>query len=103
MLIELSPIIMDATLTVTKSGDVLTINGIEYNFSPLPDGATLPAGEVPCAWVFGPIERVDGEIILTLLLPCDYGSPHERIFPESIIDPADGPVAFPGDENDMDS
>jgi len=29
-------------LTVTRNGDILTLNGETFDFSPLPDGATLP-------------------------------------------------------------
>jgi len=97
MRISLSPIRMDAGLVVSKVGDMLTINGEVYDFSDLPDGATIPAGEIPCEWIVGPVERVDGDLRLTLILPCGYDASQDRLYPTSIIDPADGPIVFPGD------
>ncbi len=53
MRIKLSPMRHDGVLSATKSGDILTINGQGFNFSSLPDGATIPAGVVPCDWIAG--------------------------------------------------
>lgn len=98
MRINLSPIVMTGALIVVKAGDVLTINGAAYDFSALPDGATIPAGEIPCNMIAGPVERdEEGRVHLTLILPCRYDAPQERLYPQPIIDPADGPIAFPGD------
>jgi len=98
MRISLSPIRMDAGLVVSKVGDMLTINGETFDFSDLPDGATIPAGEVPCEWIVGPVERVDGDLRLTLILPYGYNAPVERRHPDPIVDPADGLLVFPGDQ-----
>ena len=95
MKIKLSPQRRDDTLTVVKQGDTLTINGMEYDFTDLPDGATLPADAVDCEYVTDKVERIDGELHLTLLLPHGVGAPHETRFPEPIIDPADGPLLLP--------
>lgn len=51
------------------SGDALTINGVEYDFSPLPDGAILPRGAVDCEWLASDVERIDGVVHLTLIEP----------------------------------
>jgi len=53
MNINLSPQRRDDTLTITKNGDVLTINGTDYDFTQLPDGGTLPAEAVDCEFVIG--------------------------------------------------
>ena len=95
MKINLSPQRRDDTLTITKQGDVLTINGTEYDFTDLPDGGTLPADAVDCEYVFGSVDRVDGEIELTLLLPHGPNATEAARFPEPIIDPADGEVELP--------
>jgi len=84
-------------LTVSKNGDVLTINGEAINFSTLPDGATIPAGEVPCEWIVGPIDRVDGKLHLTLILPIGWTPEPWQTFPDPIIDPPDGPLDLPWD------
>jgi len=88
---------MDETLSATLSGDVLTLNGEAFDFSQLPDGATLPAEAIDSEWIVGPVERIDGELHLTLRLP--HGPyPSEAVaFPEPIHVIADGPIALPFD------
>lgn len=97
MIINLSPVRSDRALTVIKDGDKLRINGELFSFISLPDGATIPAGEVPCEWISGPVERIDGVLHLTLILP--HGpSPSEAVaFPAQLIDPPDGPLDLPFD------
>jgi hypothetical protein len=95
MQISFSPIRHDAELIVSKAGDVLTINGEAYDFSSLPDGATIPAGEVPCEWIIGPVERIAGELHLTLLMPHGLNPPAEVAFPATIVTVPDGEVMYP--------
>jgi len=85
----------DETLTITKQGDVLTINGAEYDFSQLSDGGALPADAVNSEFVIGSVERVNGELELTLLLPHGANASEAARFPQPIIDPADGEVELP--------
>ena len=98
MHISFSPMRRDDTLEVSKTGDVLTINGETLDLSALPDGATLPADAVSCEWITGPIERIDGEIHLTLILPHGPNPSPEVAFPEPITVTVDGPITLPGDE-----
>jgi hypothetical protein len=97
MRINLAPQRRDDLLELTKVGDVFTINGVVFDFSTLPDGATIPAGEVPCEWLVGPVERVAGELQLTLILPHGPGPSRAVAFPPPIIDPPDGVIALPVD------
>ncbi|MDX0597821.1 hypothetical protein GOL30_04990 [Sinorhizobium medicae] len=97
MKIDLSPQRRDDLLEVTKAGDALTINGMAFDFSALPDGATIPAGEVPCEWLVGPVERIAGELHLTLILPHGPGPSQAVAFPPPLIDPPDGVIALPAD------
>lgn len=97
MYIKLSPQRRDDTLTVTKTGDVLTINGVAFDFSTLPDGATISVGEVPCEWLVGPVERIAGELHLTLILPHGPGPSKAVAFPPPLIDPPDGAISLPAD------
>jgi hypothetical protein len=59
----------DDACDVQVAGDVLTINGEAFDFSPLPEGATLPRAAVACDWLASDVERIDGEIHLTLIDP----------------------------------
>lgn len=98
MIINLSPQRRDDTLSFSKMGDVITINGEQYDFSSLPEGATLPAGTIPCEFIIGDVERVDGEIVLTLLMPHGPNPPQHVAFPEPILDPPDGEIILPTSE-----
>jgi hypothetical protein len=95
MNITLSPQRRDDTLTVTKQGDTLTINGTAYDFSVIPDGATLPKDATNCAWLASDVERIDGVLHLTLLLPHGANASQAARFPQPIINPADGVLELP--------
>ena len=95
MRINLSPQRRDDALTVIKQGDVLIINGTEYDFTDLPDGGTLPADAVDSEFVIGSVNRVSGELELTLLLPHGANASEAARFPEPIIAPADGELELP--------
>jgi hypothetical protein len=97
MNIKLNPQRRDDKLTVSKLGDTLTINGIAYNFSPLEDGATLPAEAIDCEFIVGPVERIDGQLHTSLIIPHGANPSEAQRFPEDVIDPADGEIALPQD------
>ena len=95
MKIILSPQRRDDTLTVTKQGDTLTINGTAYDFSVVPDGATLPRDATDCKWLASDVERINGVLHLTLLLPHGADASEAARFPQPIINPADGVLELP--------
>ena len=95
MLINLSPQRREDILTILKSGDILTINGVPYDFSQLPNGATLPKEAIDCEFIVSDVNRVNGEIELTILLPHGANASHEARFPEPIIKNDDGTVVLP--------
>lgn len=98
MIISFSPQRRDDALTLEKtSGDRLRINGELFNFDPLEDGWTIPAGAIPCEWIVGPVDRIDGVVHLTLILP--HGAQPEtwQAFPAAIDVTDDGPVDIPVD------
>ncbi|WP_323781920.1 hypothetical protein [Leisingera sp.] len=99
MQINWTPVRRDEALTVTKAGDALTINAEVFDFSPLPEGATLPRAAVACEWLASDVERSGGEISLTLLLPHGADAPEETRFPELVIMAGDGPVPVPPHSN----
>ena len=95
MLINLSPQRREDILTISKTGDTLTINGVSYDFSQLPNGATLPREAIDCEWIVSDVNRVNGEIELTILLPHGANASHAARFPEPIIKNDDGQVVLP--------
>jgi hypothetical protein len=95
MRIVLTPQRRDDTLTVAKQGDTLTINGKMYDFSVVPDGATLQKDATDCAWLVSDVERIDGILHLTLVLPNSEAASDAARFPNPIINPPDGVLELP--------
>lgn len=95
MIIKLSPVRSDAGLSVARSGETLEVNSVALDFSRLPDGATLPAEAVGCDFVIAPVERINGDLVVTLMLPHAADAPQAARFPVDLY-PADGQVQLPG-------
>lgn len=98
MKISLSPTRSEHPLALSRSGDVVTLNGEAFDFSSLPEGATLPREAIGSEWFSGPVERINGELHMTLRLPHGPNPPQHVAFPEPIIVTEDGPVTLPTDE-----
>lgn len=90
-----SPQRRDDTLTLSKSGDALTINGVPYDFSQLPDGATLPREAIDCEWICGDVSRINGELVIPILLPHGPDASEAARFPEPMAVTIDGQVVLP--------
>ena len=95
MKITLNPQRRDDTIIVSKSGDTLTINGTAYDFSVIPEGATLPALAVDCEYITGNVERINGVLHLSLILSHGTNPSQAVAFPAPIINPADGVLELP--------
>lgn len=99
MIIKLSPRSADEQLSVEKFGSILRLNGLSFDFSGLPDGATLPGEAVSSPWVDAPVERIDGELVVTLVMPHGVDAGQQSRFPVDIVNPADGRVPLPTDHD----
>jgi hypothetical protein len=95
MHITLFPVRMDTRPTITRSGDTLTIDGEAFDFSAVPDGATLPKEAINSDWFTGPVERIAGTLHLNLRLSHGANAPEETRFPEPITLTSDGPLELP--------
>ena len=95
MKINLSPVRSDETVTFSRAGDTLTINGEPFDFAQLPDGATLPTEAIGFDHFVGPVERISGELHLTLRLPHGPNPSQAVAFPQPITVTQDGPVELP--------
>lgn len=80
---------------LVKSGDSLLINGEEFDFSPLTDGAEIPASAVASKWFMSKAERVGGELILIVIYPIPANYSPEQSVSIELTDVPDGPVALP--------
>ena len=98
MRIKFSPQRSDEILALTKNGEVLIINGEEFDFAPIPEGATLPAHAIQSSWIIGSVERIDGEIVMTVRLPCGKNPSQAQAFPKELVDAEDGDIHLPGAE-----
>lgn len=95
MQITLSPARRATPLTLERTGDALTINGELFDFTPLPEGATLPREAIASDWFAGPVERIGGVLHLTLVLPHGAKAPQETLFPVPLTLTGNGPVTLP--------
>lgn len=97
MQIKIAPQRRDDVLTASLTGDVLTLNGIAFDFTQLAEGSTLPADAVDSEWISGDVSRVNGELHLTLLLPHGPNPSQAVAFPAPLSVTVDGPIALPFD------
>jgi hypothetical protein len=95
MKLTLSPTRRDERLSLIRTGDTLILNGEAFDFSELPDGATLPAKAIDSDWFYGPVERVGDVLHVALILPHGANAPQETLFPPALTLTNNGPVALP--------
>lgn len=95
MLIKLSPQRSDSQLTLERQNDTLIINGERFDFTELPDGATLPKAAIDSDVIISDVERINGVLHLTVLLPHGHNAPESTRFPAPITVTADGAIELP--------
>lgn len=95
MRVFLSPQRMDKSLDVIRAGEVLTVNGEAFSFKNVGEGDTLPLAAIESTWFAGDVSRVDGELVLTLILPLPINYSPEQAFPIPLENVSDGRVIFP--------
>lgn len=95
MRILLSPQQRSDVLEIKKSGDVLTINGVIYDFTQVTEGSTLPLEAVSCPFLVSNVERIGGVLHLTLILPHGSNPSQAVAFPNPLINPPDGLLELP--------
>ncbi|MBX4136267.1 hypothetical protein K1567_10080 [Pseudomonas sp. S5F11] len=99
MKIKLFPFLTNDLLEASVKGDVITINRETIDLSGIPAGYRLPGSAVGNRFFLDTdyIERVDGVLNFTLLLPVHWDSPEESRNPAEpiIIDIQSGAVPFP--------
>jgi|SRR6056297_958887 len=102
MQIILSPMRRDRRLSLEKAGDVLVINGEAFDFSGIPNGATLPREAIDSDWIADDVAR-DAQGVLTVPVRVPHGAnaPQETLFPAPITITQDGPIALPPYEQEL--
>ena len=95
MNITLTPQIGPDSLTLSKAGDILTINGDTFDFSFIEEGDVLPQDAVECPLLASDVTRTDGSLVLTLILPIKNTSSDAAKFPAPILNAPDGDIEVP--------
>ncbi|HCF9826579.1 TPA: hypothetical protein ACVGJ5_007100 [Pseudomonas aeruginosa] len=99
MIIKLSPYAplpgSNERLVLARVGDVLTVNGQSFDFTPLPDAGELPAEAIGSEWFAGPVVRREGRLEFSLRFPLADDASATARFPEPLLVEADGPVELP--------
>lgn len=95
MIIKMTPQRRDDTLTITKVGKVLIVNGDVFDFGPMNDGDTLPSSAIDSQWFSGDITCENGNLTVCVILPLPINYSPEQAFPKDLVDVADGVVMLP--------
>ena len=95
MRIVLSPMRRDDTMQIAVADDAIKINGVDFDFSQLQPGSTLPREAIDCPWFAGDITRIDGVLQVSLVLPNGPDASHAARFPQPINVAKNGPVELP--------
>ena len=95
MKINLSPVDGLPSVSLAKQGDTLTINGESFDFIPLGDGDELPPEAISSNWFAAPVQRIDGELIISIFLPLPPNCSQAQAFPEPLVDVPDGQIDLP--------
>lgn len=93
MNIILFPQRRDDILTASKSGETLTLNGDAVDLSSVEEGEEYFTKH---PWIIDPVTRVNGNIQVGIILPHGPDADESVRFPDSLIDPEDGPLNLPG-------
>jgi len=101
MKIIFSPQLRNDSLTLVKSGEVLTVNGDDFDFSWLDRGEILPSSAVDSDFICGDVERSeDGELTVPVILPHGANPSHAVAFPDPVTVIEDGDIVLPGGDED---
>lgn len=92
--LKLVPIRHDGTLKLSKKQDVLTVNGVEFDFGPLGDGMMLDSHAIENLFI-EKAERVGQTIFITVRYPYSYDTPVVRLIEVTVPASKGGAIALP--------
>ena len=95
MHITLSPVRAESPRDLTRRGDTLVVDGETFDFGFIEEGSVLPCDAVGGNWLLSDVERKDGILHLTVMLPHGKNAPQETLFPVPLHVTTDGPIALP--------
>lgn len=92
--VRLIPIRHDGTLKLSKKQDVLTVNGVDYDFGPLADGMMLD-GHALGSMYLDKAERIGQVVYVQVRYPYPYETPAEKLIEITIPASRGGAIALP--------
>lgn len=95
MIINLSPQSRTDEPVYVKKGDTIAVNGEVFDFSQIEEGGTLPREAIHSDWFGGDIERIGGQLSVTLFSPCPPNYSPEQAFPSPVTMTGDGIIPLP--------
>lgn len=95
MNIKLQPKREDSKYIACVFGEKLVIDYVEFDFSKVTEGSSLPISAISCNRFSDSIERKDGILNISMFLPHPVNYSQEQAFPNPIINPEDGQLNFP--------
>ena len=98
MKITFHPARSDAKLRLERQGDTLLVNDAAYDFSAVPEGASLPRAAVTGDWLADDVTREGGVLHLAVVLPIGKDASNKSRFPAPVKLSKDGPVPLPTDK-----
>ncbi len=103
MIITLVPRRAEGTLVLHRAGDVLRVNGVAHDFTPLPEGAVLPRVALADPAFASDVTRIGGALHLGLFLPHGPDAPEALRFPAALHVTADGEITLPAGQPEEDA
>lgn len=95
MLIKFSPQRRDDSVVYEKRGECVVVNGEVFDFSRMGNGDTLPVQAITSQWFDGDVDKIEGVLHITLLLPNPANYSPEQAFPTPITVDTDGIIKQP--------
>lgn len=95
LIIKLSPQNRPNSATYVKLGDTISVNGEVFDFSRIQEGDTLPKEAISSDWFGGDVERIGGQLSITLFSPCPPNCSPEQAFPTPVTMTDDGIIPLP--------
>ena len=92
--IVLTPQNRPDTLSLSKRGESLVVNGDTFDFSDLKDGETIFQSDIGCPFIVE-ARRADGKLTVVVIAPHGADPDFSAAYPDPIKDAKDGKINLP--------
>lgn len=95
MKIIFTPVGMEESVIYEKKGDILVVDGEEFDFSRMIDGDIIHSEAIKSTMFRESVERKGGKLNVTLVLPNPRNYSPEQAFPSPMENVPDGIIDLP--------